>query len=195
MTAADPATQTDDTLQPDATRPDVEHTPRRKIYLPLDEIGLAIRKAWLAYIVLALIPPSAMIAAIFFLIFTGNDRIIQSPTDLDGTAGMIWTIAGLTWVGLSLPLAFFIRRGLWAAYYEGGVVKPDNYLKGWLVIWLPLVFGGVLGFIGLAATREVASLFTSMLAFIVFLAMVPNGHALTRPVGDHDDPGVYEEPR
>lgn len=195
MTAADPATQTDVSLQPGAEHPDVEHAPRRPIYLPLGAIGLAIRKAWLTYILLGLVPPAVMIGTIFWLIFTGNDRILQNYAGLEGSWGMVWLVGGMAWIGVTVPLAFFIRRGLWKGYYEGGVVRPENYLKGWFVIWLPLVIGGVIGFVGLALTREVASLFTSMLSFIVFLSMYPNGHALTRPIGDHDDPAVYEEPK
>ncbi len=181
---------------PDAANPDVSRPNKRPIVIPLDEAGLALRMAWVTYIGLALIPPAAMIASIFFLIFTGNDRVIQNTAGAGSTwPGIIFLIGGLTFVGVALPLAFYARRKLWINYYEGGVVPPGNYLRGWMAVWIPLVIGGVLGFIGLALTREVGNLFTSLLAFMVFLSMTPNGHALVRPVGDQDDPGTYEEPK
>ncbi len=182
------------TLQPGAERPDVEHSTRPFVAISLDEAGLALRKAWLAYIVLALIPPAAMIASIFWLIFT-YDRPVNADFGMYGGAEMAWLLVGMTWIGIVTPLGFVLRRKIWHEFYEGGVAKADNYLKGWLIIWIPLTIGGVLGFVGLAVTTGVSNVFTSMLAFVIFLSMAPNGHALTRPVGDHDDPGVYEEPK
>ena len=187
--------------QPDAARPDVEHRDSRPMTaVALDEAGLALRKAWAIYILLALIPPGAMIAAIFTLLFTRNDTLADVPTaqqygGFGGFWGLVWLTFGMVWISIFVPLGFFIRRAKWKAFYEGGLVSGKDYLAGWLPIWVPLVIGGVIGFVGLALTAEVGNLFTSMLSFVVFLSMAPNGHALTRPVGDHDDPGVYEEPK
>ena len=197
MTAAPSVSPTDS----HAERPDVEHreSNRPLTAVALDHAGLALRKAWAIYIVLALIPPGAMIASIFALLFTRNDAMSEvQPGQYYGFGdfwGLVWLVIGMIWIGVTVPLGFFIRRAKWKAFYEGGLVDADDYLAGWLPIWIPLVIGGVLGFVGLALTAEVGNLFTSMLAFVVFLSMAPNGHALTRPVGDHDDPAVYEEPK
>ena len=192
MTAA---TTTDTGLQPGADLPDVDRDRNpRPIYLPLDQIGLALRKAWLTYFVLAAVPPAAMIGSIFFLIFTGSGKSVDTGSSWTNP-GFLWLLAGMVFLSVAIPLAFVIRRRMWAMYYEGEVVPPQNYLRGWLVVWLPLIVGGILGFVGLALSREVASIFTSMLSFIVFLSMAPNGHALVRPVGHEDDPAVYEEPK
>jgi hypothetical protein len=156
---------------------------------------LALRAAWATYLGLALVPPAAMIGTIFYLLFTGNDSVIQGYVENDFQAGFWFLVFGMIFLGLALPAGFWFRQHAWREYEEGGVAKPRNYLKGWLAVWLPLVAGGVLGFIGLALTREFATVFISMLAFVVFLAMSPNGHVLTRPVGDVDDPGTYEEPK
>ena len=192
-----PATATVTTATaPGAQNPDVSREVKPRIAIPLDEAGLALRGAWASYLVLALIPPAAMIGAIFFLLFTGNDRTLNGPVDASFDAfGMGWLVAGMIYIGIALPTAYYVRRLFWIDFYKGGVVKPRNYLKGWLAVWLPLVFGGVLGFVGLALTAEFATVFISMLSFVVFLSTTPNGHALTRPVGDVDDPGTYEEPK
>ncbi len=182
-------------LQPGADRPDASPATRPMETVALDEAGLALRLAWLTYIGLALIPPAAMIASIFVLLFTGNDLVSTSTRGSDNFWGMTWLVLGMTFIGIALPAAFYVRRMLWIEFYNGSVVKPSNYLKGWLVIWLPLVFAGVLGFVALALTKDFGTVFISMMAFIVFLAMAPNGHAMTRPVGDDDDPGTYEEPK
>lgn len=162
----------------------------------LEEDALALRKAWGYYLLLGVIPPLAMILMIFYLIFTSG-TLALGPRVMVGnlTAGWIWFIGGMLWIGVTVPVSFYLRRRYWDEYYRGGVVSPSNYIKGNMAIWLPLVVAGVAGFIGFGATRYVANLFTSLLAFMIFLTMFPNGHAMTRPIGDHDDPGVYEEPR
>ena len=191
-----PATATVTTATaPGAQNPDVSRDQRTRLpTIPLDEAGVALRTAWASYLGLALVPPAAMIGSIFFLLFTGNDRTLHGAEYRD-FAGMAWLVAGMIYIGVALPLAFYVRRLKWTAFYEGGVVAPKDYLAGWMAVWVPLVIGGVLGFVGLALSGEFANVFTSMLSFVVFLSMTPNGHALTRPVGDVDDPGTYEEPK
>lgn len=183
-------------LIPGALRPDVEHSDRPTLktrYVEAD--ALALRQAWGIYLVCGVIPPLVMIAMIFFLLLTGQNVLGPAVRQESTTWGWAWFIGGMIWIGATLPAAFYVRRGFWAAYYAGGTVRPSNYLKGNLVIWLPLVVGGIVGFVGFALTLFAGSIFTSMMAFVIFLAMYPNGHAMTRAVGDHDDPGVYEEPK
>ena len=162
-------------------------------YLEAD--AMALRQSWGIYLVLAVIPPLAMIGMIFYLIFDRDPffgpRVVEEST----ATGWIWFVLGMLWISVTLPAGFYVRRHYWARFYEGGTVRARNYIKGNVAIWLPLVVAGVLGFIGFAATRFAGSLFTSVTAFVIFLAMYPTGHAMTRPVGDHDDPGVYEEPK
>ena len=180
---------------PGADRPDVSRSASPRIAIPLDEAGLALRGAWASYLVLALVPPAAMIGSIFFLLFTGNDRTFTDDPQGFDFFGMAWLVAGMIYIGIALPVSYYVRRLCWIDFYKGGVVDPKDYLKGWLAVWIPLVIGGVLGFVGLALTAEFATVFISMLSFVVFLSTTPNGHALTRPVGDVDDPGTYEEPK
>ena len=178
-------------------RPDVEHSDRPMQTTYLKESAIALRTAWAIYFVMAALPPLTMIAAIFFLILWGPGSGVFGPSMIRESTGWgwAWLLAGMIWLSATVPLTFWLRRGYWRAYYDGGTVRGANYVKGNVAIWLPLVIAGVMGFVGFAATRYVASLFTSVMAFIVFLTLFPNGHAMTRAVGDHDDPGVYEEPR
>ena len=180
------------TLQNNAALPDVMHDPKndqRVRFLPIDEIGLAIRKNWLLYLAFALVPPATMILCIFFLIWNGA-AMEQS------FGGVGWLVVGMTWISIAVPLAFFIRRKLWIDWYRGdGVVSPENYFKGNLIVWTPMVIGGMMGFIGTAMTAGPASLFTSITALVLFLSQNPDASALTKPVGDHDDPAVYQEPK
>ena len=184
-------------MQPGAERPDVDHDERSNLlpHIGVDAVAFELRKAWATYFALALLPPGAMITAIFFLIFRGGDAVLNNDGLMDGFWGMTWLIVGMIWIGAALPAGFFARRVLWHRFYEGGVVEPRRFLPGCLVVWAPLVLAGVMGFVGFALTREAGVLLVSMLAFIVFLAMFPNGHSMTRPVGAVDDPGVYEEPK
>ena len=184
-------------LPPGQTHPDVDHSDRPMTKRYLKESALALRQAWAIYFVMAAIPPLAMIGMIFFLILWGPGSGVFGPRVIEESTswGWTWLLIGMFWLSITVPLTFWLRRGYWKAYYTGGTVRGGDYLKGNLAIWLPLVVAGVMGFVGFAATRYVASLFTSVTAFIVFLTLFPNGHAMTRAVGDHDDPAVYEEPR
>lgn len=196
MTTTHPHAHTPHGLRPGALRPDLEHREAPDADEGhLQASSLALRKAWGAYFVLAALPPLAMIGAIFFLILTPSRGPDVRAVEAADRAGWYWFLAGMVWISIWVPVSFYIRRRYWHAYYEGGLVEPRDYLKGDLAIWLPLVVAGVIGFIGFASTQYVANLFTSITAFLVFLTMFPNGHAMTRPVGDHDDPGVYEEPK
>ena len=164
-------------------------TSTRVNFLPVDEIGLAIRKNWALYLAFALVPPAAMILCIFALIWNGGTRF-------SSFGGIGWLIAGMTWISVAVPIAFYVRRRLWINWYEGhGVVSPENYFKGNLVVWTPMIIAGVMGFMGTAITAGPASLFTSITALVLFLSQNPDASALTKPVGDHDDPGVYQEPK
>jgi hypothetical protein len=183
--------------RPGALRPDVEHeeSPRLSLnYGQLDESALALRKAWGIYLLMAILPPMVMILSIFYLIFTPLEWYDRRVIPLENTAGWVFFLLGMIWIAATVPISFYIRSRYWSAYYRDDVVSPGDYIKGNVAIWLPLVIAGVMGFIGFAATRYVANLFTSITAFMIFLTMFPNGHAMTRPIGDHDDPGVYEEP-
>ena len=179
------------TLQPDATRPDAMHeetSGNPSIYLPVSEIGMAMRKTWLIFIGLALVPPAAMIASIFFLIWDGGNM-------MRSFGGVGWLVVGMVWISVTVPLAFYIRRQLWIDWFKGdGVVSPENYVKGNVIVWAPMVIGGVMGFVGMALTAGPASLFTSITALVLFISQAPDGSALTKPVGDHDDPAVFEHP-
>ena len=180
--------------RPGALHPDVEHSERVVLAPHLDESSLALRKAWAIYLVLALLPPMAMIMSIFWLLLEPHLWYQPLISKQANTAGWLSFLSGMIWLSLSVPVGFVLRSRYWSAYYEGELVEPAEYHKGNLAVWIPLVIAGIAGFAGFAATHYVANLFTSLTAFIIFLALCPTGHAMTRPVGDHDDPGVYEEP-
>ena len=196
MTSSPTASPSASGLPPGALRPDLEHSHRP---LPPEEhmeaSALALRKAWGIYFALAVIPPLAMIMSIFYLIFAPSRGPDVQVVGLANNAGWGWFLVGMGWIAVWVPISFYLRARYWEAYGRGELVQPSDYLKGNLAIWLPLVIAGVIGFIGFASTRYVASLFTSVMAFMIFQTMFPNGHAMTRPVGDHDDPGVYEDPK
>lgn len=193
MSSSDPALQVAP-ARPGALRPDVEHSDKIVVAPLLDESALALRKAWGLYLVMALLPPLTMILSIFYLLATPQPWFRPIVSTAGNTAGWVCFVAGMVWIGLSVPVAFLVRGRYWRAYDEGKLVGPGNYIKGNLAVWLPLVIAGIAGFVGFAMTRYVANLLTSVTAFVIFLAMHPSGHVMTRPVGDQDDPGVYEEP-
>lgn len=194
MSSSESAIEPSGTFRPGALRPDVEHSERVINSPEWDDTALALRKAWGLYLFLAILPPLMMILSIFYLIFNPADWFDPRVGTAQNLAGWWSFLGGMIWISISVPVGFLIRGRYWSAYDRGELVQPRDFHMGNLAVWVPLVLAGMVGFIAFAATEYVANLFTSVTAFIIFLAMHPTGHVMTRPIGDHDDPGVYEEP-
>lgn len=104
-------------------------------------------------------------------------------------------LVGLTLLGLSTG-GLFVRRKYFASYFRGEVIRPDNYLKGMAITWIPLFIAVFVSEIMTVISGDyfptpVAAILGTLLLFI----LAPNGRSMTLTVGGSDDPGSYEEPK
>ena len=108
----------------------------------------------------------------------------------------IWFVGSCIWLGVTIPLSFFVRGRLFKNWQKGETVPPGKYLLGMLVPWVCFEIAGIGAILGIHFTNLVMPcILPAMAAFVVFLTQWPNGHAMTRHVGGTDDGAFYEEPR
>ena len=184
MTQAATTLPTDVTLDPlnpaDSLNPEGEAAAKDK------EVNQAMQIAWAIYLVLALAPAPLAIVGIWRGLLVST-----SDADLSNQFMML----NFLFLGLAVPASFWFQRKCFANYYKGECVAPRDYLKGMVAIWLPLATAGVAGMLGwIISGTPLMSIVPTILALVVYLVFHPSGAAMYRPVGDHDDPAVYEEP-
>ena len=110
-----------------------------------------------------------------------------------GRRGFIGSIAFLV---VAAPIAFAVRSRLFRSFWRGEGVNPRKYLTGMLVVWFTFEAGGLLSLTGcLLSNSLLPGLLPALAAFMFFTPLWPNGHAMSRPTGDSDDPEIYHEPR
>lgn len=148
----------------------------------------ALRWAWTAWLLLLVIPAA--------LLAYGIGAVAGSGRAPDPAAAQRWFLVMAAGLCGGMPAAFFWRSRLYRCYWHGHRVPPRAYLKGMLVVWLPLALIGSLAAIGCLATRTLLpNAAAAGVAFAFFLALWPTGHAMVRTTGETDDPAAYEEPR
>jgi hypothetical protein len=146
----------------------------------------ALRNAWLIYLVLGQVPALLAIVGIWVGLLAGSS---------DEWLSNLFMLLGFAWLTVAIPAGLLYMRLKFNNYYKGRSVSPRNYLLGLLPLWVAMVLGGAIGMFGWIVSRTpLPAVMPSVIAFVVFLVFHPTGHAMTRPVGDSDDPAVYEEP-
>lgn len=149
-------------------------------------VGRAMQIAWGIYLALGLLPAAFSVLGIWV-------SLLAESSDPD--LSLWFMIAGSVWLSIAIPVALLIRRAAFSAYYDGGLVSPANFLRGSIPLWIAVVSGGLIGQVGWIVSRTpVVSSLVAVCALVVYLVFHPTGHAMTRPVGGHDDPALYEEP-
>lgn len=107
-----------------------------------------------------------------------------------------WFIFAMAFLGVSVPLAFFAQGRAFRAYWQGQAVEPRKYLRGMITIWMSLEFSGLVALFGCWYTNTLLpNMLPAILAFMLFVPLWPNGHAMSRPLVNESDPADYEEPR
>ena len=149
----------------------------------------ALRHAWAWYITLGFIPFATCLGVITALNFRDGPK-----------AGLplmsYWFIGSIIFLLVAGPIAFTIRSRLFRSYWHGEAVHPRTYLQGMLIVWLAFEFGGLLSLVGCLMTNSlVPCLMPAIASFMFFAFLYPNGRAMARPIGNTDDPEIYEEPR
>ncbi len=150
---------------------------------------IALQIASWTWCVLLAIPFVGFIFVVWHLM----DREIA---DVNESIGLRWFVASMVYMMIGPPMAFFIRSRFFRGYWSGRIISPKNYLLGQITVWASLEFGGMLGLAGcIASGKLLPNLIPALLAFMFFLPLSPNGHAMTRPLTNEHDPGDYEDPR
>lgn len=145
--------------------------------------------AWIAYLVMLIIPFLVFLAVVFRL----NYGSVESASE---DVVRRWFICSMIFCGLSVPAAFFAQAKAFKGYWQGQCVQPRNYLKGMLVIWGSLEMSGLIALLGCWMTGTVIPIMLpALVAFVLFVMLWPNGHAMTRPLVSEHDGADYEEPR
>lgn len=150
----------------------------------------AMRKAWTCWLFLLVIPFLILLYAVWRL--EGADTI--RPDVASGGHG--WFIAAMAYLLVAGPASFFGRSHIFKAYWSGQTVTPQKYLAGMLTIWLALEIGGIFSLVGCLVNHALLPcLLPALIAFMFYATLWPSGRAMTRRVGNLEDPQLYEEPR
>jgi hypothetical protein len=150
---------------------------------------MAIRLAWLIWLVLLAIP------FLFFLgvVWTLSGR--ESAGNL-GHQSQMWFLTASVYLLVVVPVSFFWRGHVFKAYWSGKTVAPGKYLFGMISVWLALEIGGIFSLVGCKVNDSLLpNLLPALVAFMFFVTLWPSGRAMVRTVGAQEDPQFYEEPR
>lgn len=149
----------------------------------------ALLAAWISWCTLAVIPFLAFLAMLWRHLYMNVMPAPQSTVHY-------WFISSMIFLGISVPLAFFVQGRFFRAYWQHQAVDPGAYLRGMLVIWVALELSGLLAIAGCWYTGTLLpNMLPAMLAFLLFVPLWPSGHAMSRPLVKESDPADYEEPR
>ena len=149
----------------------------------------ALRYAWVFWLGLLLFPAMVFLYVVWALMGDGVPATAHQ-------ASSHWFLGAMAYMVIAVPLAIFWRSHLFKSYWQGEVVDPSAYLRGMMIVWIALEIGGLLGLTGCLVTRGfLPNLIPAVVAFVLFLPLWPSGRSMVTHVGNHDDPGTYEEPR
>jgi len=145
--------------------------------------------AWIVWFVMLTIPFVLFLAVLF------RQNFGSSPEASEAVVNR-WFIGSMIFCGLAVPAAFFLQARAFKGYWQGHCVEPRAYLRGMITIWASLELSGLIALIGCWATRTmIPTMLPALIAFMLFVMLWPNGHAMTRPLVSEHDGADYEEPR
>lgn len=149
----------------------------------------ALHVAWRIWFTLAVIPFIVFLAVIWQLMDAQSEA---GNSDLAQT----WFIGAMAYLAIGLPAAFFWRSRIFRGYWAGKTISPRDYLVGMATIWIAIEIGGLFALIGcLVSGTLLPNLLPALVAFMLFTPLWPNGHSMTRPLHNEQDPAEYQEPR
>ena len=148
----------------------------------------ALRRAWLWWVIL-LAGPFLLLQWLIWRLATGD--VGHSHADAQK-----WFVAAMAYLLLVLPVSFFWRGRLFKDYWLGRPVEPRRYIFATIAVGLAMALGGIFSLIGCYMTGSfMPNLIPALLALLLFALHWPTGRAMVKPVGNVDDPQIYEEPR
>jgi hypothetical protein len=155
---------------------------------------MALRVAWVAWIILLIIPFLVSMAMIWQVAIEAHGAGAGAGA-IGGSVGHGWFLMASGYLLLAGPLSFFWRGRVFKAYATGKPVSPEKYLFGMLVIWMALEIGGLFSLAGCFVDNSpLPNLIPALVAFMFFVTFWPSGRAMAQPTGQYDDPGIYHEP-
>ena len=150
-----------------------------------------MRLAWWAWVIMLATPFFVFMATILYLL-SAEAPWVQGP----GTLGFTWFVVAVAYMLIVVPASFFWQSRFFRAYYVGNAVQPRAYLRGKLVVWGALEFGGIFSLVGCIVSGSLLPcLIPALVAFMFFVVLWPNGQSMREGMGDTDDPQAYREPR
>jgi hypothetical protein len=150
---------------------------------------VVLRDAWLAYLVMLMLPFAVLAVGIARL--SGN-----GTTPTVGHHANRWFLLTMAYLAVAFPAALFFRRHLCIAYFRGEPVAPRHYLIGMLAVWLILEVGMILSIVGCyVSVSFFPGLLPAVLAFMFFVTLWPTGKMMVSRVGASEDPQIYKPPR
>jgi hypothetical protein len=151
-------------------------------------VSMAIRLAWVTWVILLVIPFLLFLSVIWTLMFHESTGV---PVERHS-----WFLASSAYLLVVVPASFFWRGRLFKTYWSGHPIPPAKYLHGMLAIWSALEFGGIIALLGCIVERALLpNLLPALIAFMFFVTLWPSGKAMVSSVGHEEDASVYEEPR
>jgi hypothetical protein len=150
--------------------------------------ALALRYAWISWLTFLLLP--------FFLFLYVIVNLTDETSARHLASAQVWFVISMAYMAIVVPGAIFWRSQLFKPYWQGQTVSPRQYLKGMFLVWLSLEIGGLLSLTGCLVNHTLLpNLLPALVAFMLFTPLWPSGRAMTRHIGNEDDPEKYEEPR
>jgi hypothetical protein len=151
-------------------------------------VRAAIRLAWVAWFILGVIPFLLFLCVVWTLGIR-NAELVRGGHHT-------WFLISSAYLLIAVPCSFFLRTRLFKEYWAGHTVAPGKYLFGMIAMWMTLELGGILSLLGCFLDHSLLpNLLPAMLAFIFYATLWPSGRSMVYPVGHHEDPQIYEEPR
>jgi hypothetical protein len=151
---------------------------------------MALRIAWMFWL-LFLVTPFFLFLHIVWILSSG-----PTAEPAQQMHGQHWFLVAMLYLLIMVPGSFFARGWVFKAYWTGKPVSPGKYLSGMMSIWLALEVGGLFALCGCVVNQSLLpNLLPALVAFMFFVTLWPSGRAMSRPMGQYEDPEVYEEPR
>jgi len=150
-------------------------------------IQAALRRAWAWWLALLVIP---------FVFFLSLLLYLSLGPVKDPFIARAFFVASVVWLGIAVPISFFIRARYFKDYWAGGLTKPADYLRGSLSVWVTIEIGGLISLIGCFMSNSLTpNVLPAVVAFVLFTPFWPSGEAMTHALGAEDDPEIMRHPR
>jgi hypothetical protein len=92
-----------------------------------------------------------------------------------------WTlfIAAAAVLVTAVPVTVFVRKRIFAQGLENGVVKPQDYLRGNIIVWATIEAATLLSLVGCIVSGAIMpNIIPGVFAVVLFVMLWPDGKAM-----------------